>query len=236
MRVVVARGRPGARSGRPPPRSRGRPRSERPRSPVTARTVRPSRSAIAASGAITASLRSWSASVAPSRANSSVMAGPMKWLTLVTRQTLPVSFTVRRRTPCRRASWFARSVDRIRRRGQGRRSKMQADSRACRAGEAGPSPPTGFSSPSPPATRFPSITSSGTPSGRSWAGKSVIVSAPTGAGQDTGGGVRDPRARSAAAGASPTRRRSRRCRTRSSPTSAASSAPIRSASSPATSR
>jgi len=36
--------------------------------------------------------RSWSATEAPSRQNSSVMAGPMKWLTLVMRATLPVSF------------------------------------------------------------------------------------------------------------------------------------------------
>src|SRR5262249_39924901 len=37
-------------------------------------------------------VRSWSARMAPSFANSSVHAGPMNWLTLVMRVTFPVSF------------------------------------------------------------------------------------------------------------------------------------------------
>ena len=47
---------------------------------------------MAAKGAAAASLRSWSATEAPSRQNSSVIAGPMNSLTFVMRATLPVSF------------------------------------------------------------------------------------------------------------------------------------------------
>ena len=65
---------------------------ERLRSPASDSTSRPRRSAMSAYGLTAASSRSWSATDAPSRQNSSVMAGPMKWLTLVMRAIFPVSF------------------------------------------------------------------------------------------------------------------------------------------------
>ena len=65
------------------------------RSPVRRSVSRPTAAAIAPMRLAAASSRSCSASVAPSRANSSVIAGPMNSLTFVTSATFPVSFMIR---------------------------------------------------------------------------------------------------------------------------------------------